>query len=74
MDEDKARFLRKLRQIEEHARALTHELSQGPLQNQARLILGLASHLVVRYELDRAKTITAVRDDKGPWKTDNTNF
>lgn len=55
MDEDRIKFLRKLRQIEEHARALTHEIAQGPLQNRARLIWGLVSHLVVRYELEQPK-------------------
>ena len=49
MDEPKSKFLRKLRQIEEHARALTAELPPGEAQNRARLIWGLAAHLVTTY-------------------------
>jgi len=45
--------LTKLRQIEEHARALTGELPPGDAQNRARLIWGLASHLVLRQELEQ---------------------
>ena len=48
---DTASILRKLRQIEEHARALAHELPQGHSQNRARLIWNLASHLAIDQEL-----------------------
>ncbi|HEX7219224.1 MAG TPA: hypothetical protein VF280_08415 [Burkholderiales bacterium] len=46
-------LLAKLRQIEEHARALTGELPPGHAQNRARLIWGLASHLVLKQELEQ---------------------
>lgn len=40
-------IVEKLHQIEAHARALVNELPSGVLQNRARLILGLASQLVL---------------------------
>ena len=46
-------LLAKLRQIEEHARALTGELPPGHAQNRARLIWGVASHLVLKQELEQ---------------------
>jgi len=45
--DDTINILKKLHQIEEHARALAGELPSGALQNRARLILGLASQLVL---------------------------
>lgn len=55
MEDEKQKFLRKLRQIEEHARALTQELPPGEAQNRARLIWGLAAHLVLGYELEQTR-------------------
>jgi hypothetical protein len=55
MEGEKERFLRKLRQVEEHARALTQELAPGEAQNRARLIWGLAAHLVLRSQLEQTK-------------------
>ena len=55
MESDAEKFLRKLRQIEEHARALTQELAAGEAQNRARLIWGLAAHLVLKFELEHTK-------------------
>ena len=53
MDGDSAKFVRKLRQIEEHARALTQELPSGEAQNRARLVWGLAAHLVLKFDLEQ---------------------
>lgn len=63
MENDQERFLRKLRQIEEHARALTQELGAGEAQNRARLIWGLAAHLVLRFELEQTKNPAGVLGD-----------
>jgi hypothetical protein len=52
---DAEKFLRKLRQIEEHARALTQELPAGEAQNRARLAWGIAAHLVLKFELEQTK-------------------
>jgi hypothetical protein len=49
MEDEKQKFLAKLRQIEDHASALTGELPRGETQNRARLIWALASQLVLRH-------------------------
>lgn len=54
MDEAKSKVLRKLRQIEQNARALTAELPPGEAQNRARLIWGLAAHLVTTFDLQQS--------------------
>ena len=54
MEGEADKFLRKLRQIEEHARALTQELAPGEAQNRARLVWGLAAHLMLKLELEQA--------------------
>lgn len=55
MEGDGEKFLRKLRQIEEHARALTQELPPGEAQNRARLLWGTAVHLVLKFELEQQR-------------------
>lgn len=55
MTEADDKFPRKLRQIEEHARALSQELPPGEAQNRARLIWGLAAHLSLSCELDKTR-------------------
>jgi hypothetical protein len=49
MEDENQKFLAKLRQIEDHASALTGELPRGETQNRARLIWALASQLVLRH-------------------------
>lgn len=66
MDGEADKFLRKLRQIEEHARALTQELGPGEGQNRARLIWGIAAHLALTLELDEAGQPGAPADGAGP--------
>ena len=55
--------MRKLRQIEEHARALTQELPAGEAQNRARLVWGLAAHLVLKLELEQTDNPAGVTTD-----------
>jgi len=52
MEDEKHRFLRKLRQLEEQARTLTQELPPGEAQDRARLIWGRAARLVVEYDVE----------------------
>lgn len=63
MEGDDGKFLRRLRQIEEHARALTHELASGEAQNRARLVWGLAAHLALKLELEQARNPAGVPGD-----------
>lgn len=55
MESEGEKFLRKLRQIEEHARALTQELPPGEAQNRARLVWGVAAHLALKFELEQTR-------------------
>jgi hypothetical protein len=57
MEGEQERFLRKLRQIEEHARALTRELPPGEAQNRARLICGLAAQQALRQIEEHAQEL-----------------
>ena len=66
MEDEKERFLRKLRQIDEHGRALTQDLPPGEAQNRARLIWGLAAHLLVKYELEHTRALTGIPHDAQP--------
>jgi len=63
MEGDAAKFLRKLRQIEEHARTLTQELPAGEAQNRARLMWGLATHLALKFDLQGPKNPAGVPGD-----------
>jgi hypothetical protein len=63
MDGEKEKFVRKLRQVEEHARALTQELGPGEAQNRARMIWGLAAHLITKFELEQTGNPAGVPGD-----------
>jgi hypothetical protein len=63
MEGEGEKFLRKLRQIEEHARALTQELPPGEAQNRARLVWGLAAHLMLKCELGLTRHPGGAPDD-----------
>jgi hypothetical protein len=60
---EKEKFLRKLRQIEEHARALTQELAPGEAQNRARMIWGVTAHLITKFELEQTRDPAGVPGD-----------
>jgi hypothetical protein len=64
MEDEKQKFLAKLRQIEDHASALTGELPRGETQNRARLIWALVSQLVLRHGFE-ADGPRAANDGKG---------
>ena len=66
-------LLAKLRQMEEHARALTGELPAGHAQNRARLIWGLASHLALKLELEHEQLRLGARDETGARPSDRLN-
>ena len=57
MEGDEEKFLRKLGQIEEHARALTRELPPGEARNRARLIGGLAAQQALRQIEEHAQEL-----------------
>ena len=63
MDGEEEKFLRKLRQIEEHARALTQELAPGEAQNRARMMWGLAAHLITKLALEQTRNPAGVPGD-----------
>jgi hypothetical protein len=62
MEGEKEKFLRKLRQVEEHARALARELEAGEAQNRARLIWGLAAHLMRKAERPRPQALRQLEE------------
>jgi hypothetical protein len=71
--EGETSLLAKLRQMEEHARALTGELPAGHAQNRARLIWGLASHLTLKLELEHEQLRVGARDETGTRPSDSLN-